>query len=151
MLGARLAVDVGAARIGVARCDSAQLLAMPMATIAAGDEAVQQVADLARQASADAVYVGLPLSLSGAVTASTDAACKFAADLAVAVDPIPVRLLDERLTTRSAAAALRDTGHTARSSKHVIDQAAAIVILEHALAFEQRTGVLAGSGVGQSR
>ena len=151
MLGARLAVDVGAARIGVARCDAAQLLATPMATIAAGDDAVQHVADLAQQAGAGAVYVGLPLSLSGAVTASTQAASEFAHRLAVAMDPIPVRLVDERLTTRSATAALRDAGHTTRSSKPVIDQAAAIVILEHALSIEQRTGELAGSAVGQRR
>ena len=80
--------------------------------------------------------MGLPLSLSGADTASTTDARDFASALARAVD-VPVRLVDERLSTVSAQRALRDAGRRAKGSRPVIDQVAAVIILQNALDFER--------------
>ncbi|MEO8907500.1 MAG: Holliday junction resolvase RuvX, partial [Microbacteriaceae bacterium] len=82
---------------------------------------------------------GLPLSLAGAHTASTDDAVAFAGALADAI-ALPVRLVDERLSTVSAQSALRASGRNAKNSRSVIDQAAATVILQQALDLERGSG-----------
>lgn len=149
MSQARLAIDVGTARIGVARCDVDQIMALPVATLAAGQESLAQVAAAAATHDTDIIYVGLPVSLSGASTRSTAAAVAFARDLAPLVPGCQVRLVDERLTTRTAQRHLADSGRSTRASKAVVDQAAAMVILEHALETEKRTGAPAGIAVGE--
>ena len=89
------------------------------------------------------LVVGLPLSLSGAETPSTQDAKDFAALLAAG--GIPVRLVDERLSTVSAQSALRASGRSSKQSRSVIDQAAAVVILQHALDAERASGAAPGS------
>ncbi|MCU1417199.1 MAG: ruvX, partial [Schumannella sp.] len=82
------------------------------------------------------IVVGLPISLSGRDTASTTDAREFARALAQAVG-VPVRLVDERLSTVTAQRNLREAGRRARGSRPVIDQAAAVIILQNALDFER--------------
>ena len=109
--GARLGIDVGRARIGVARCDAGGLLAVPVETVARsaeGDDDVRRILELAAEFEAIELVVGNPLSLSGATTPSTDDAIAFAERLAAA--GATVRLVDERLSTVSAQQALRATG-----------------------------------------
>ena len=91
---------------------------------------------MAAELEATEVVVGLPLSLSGARTASTDDAVAFAGKLAAQVG-LPVRLVDERLSTVTAQQALRASGRNSRNSRPVIDQVAAVIILQHALDFER--------------
>ncbi|HAQ59227.1 MAG TPA: Holliday junction resolvase RuvX [Microbacterium sp.] len=142
--GVRLGIDVGTARVGVARSDRDGLLATPVETVprASGDP-VTRVAEIARELDAVEIVVGLPISLAGRETASTVDARDFAGALAEASD-VPVRLLDERLTTVTANDALRRSGRTQRASRSIVDQIAAVVLLQQALDVEKRTGLPAG-------
>lgn len=137
--GVRLAIDVGTARIGVARCDALATLAVPVATLMRRQQPVQSIQRLVEEYEAIEVVVGLPLSLSGSETASTADARAVAKQLSAALS-VPVRLVDERLTTVSAARDLRAAGRTSKNSRSVVDQAAAVILLEHALDLERSTG-----------
>lgn len=139
--GTRVGVDVGKVRIGVARCDPSGMLATPVETVARTRDGsdVSRVLALVAEHEAIEIVVGLPLALSGAHTPSTDDAVGFAERLADAGE-IPVRLVDERLSTVTAQAGLRASGRTARNSRSVVDQAAATVILQHALDAERASG-----------
>jgi putative holliday junction resolvase len=139
----RLGVDVGKARVGVARCDPDGMLATPVETVPRAGEPVARIVELARDAAAIELVVGLPLNMSGIDTPSTADARGFAADLAAA-SGLPVRLVDERLSTVSAHAALRDSGRSQRSSRSIVDQVAAVVLLQHAIDVEKRTGTAPG-------
>ncbi len=151
--GVRFGVDVGSVRIGVAKCDPDGMLATPLETIAAGETAIPKIIDLIKEHAPIAVYVGNPLSLNGQVTQSTIEASEFALALVSAISSHPeigeieVRLIDERLSTVSAQRGLHEVGRTQKSSREVIDQAAAIIILEHALESEKRQGDFAGKEV----
>lgn len=141
--GVRIGVDVGKARIGVARCDPDGVLATPVETVPRGDGSVDRIVALCTQHAAMEIVVGLPLNLHGQDTPSTADARTFAAALAAA-SGLPVRLVDERLSTVTAHAALRRTGRTQRSSRSIVDQVAAVVFLQQALDVEKRTGSPAG-------
>lgn len=144
--GVRLGVDVGRARVGVAACDRDGLLATPVATLARGDAGELSFRRLVEEHGAIEVVVGLPLSLSGGDTASTTDARELAAAIAGWVD-IPVRLVDERLSTVSAQRALRAAGRRSKGSRPVIDQVAAVIILQNALDFERSAGRPPGTPV----
>lgn len=144
--GVRLGVDVGRARIGVARCDPDGLLATPVETVPRDDASIGRLIALAGEYDASEILVGLPLNMRGEDTASTTDARAFAAALATA-SAVPVRLVDERLSTVSAHAVLRDSGRSQRSSRSIVDQVAAVVLLQQALDVEKSTGRPAGSPV----
>lgn len=134
--GVRLGIDVGTARIGVARSDLHGMLATPVETVARGDSDLDRIAALIREIEAVEVVVGLPIALSGRDTASTQDARDFAFDLA-SLRLAPVRMVDERLSTVSAHSALRASGRNAKNSRSVVDQVAAVIILQHALDHER--------------
>ena len=142
LLGVRLGIDVGKARVGVSRSDPRGLLASPVETVPRAN-AVARVLELAHEFDAVELVVGLPLSLSGADTASTHDARDFATDLLNA-GTLPVRMLDERLSTVSAQNILRTQGHTAKKQRAIVDQAAAVIILQHLLDSVQAHGRVAG-------
>jgi putative holliday junction resolvase len=146
--GIRLAVDVGSARIGVARCDPGGLLASPLTTIRRGDGDLDGLASLAAGEGAIEVIVGLPTGLSGREGAAAAQARAFAAALAARLAPLPVRMVDERFTTVIAHDALRQGGRGSRARRPVVDQAAAALILQGALDSERTTGEPAGELVG---
>lgn len=130
--GVVVAVDVGTVRVGVAASDLHRILASPVETVTAPGHA--RVAAIVAEREAVLVVVGLPTSLSGkASSASADMARVWAGAFAPLVAPVEVRLVDERLTTLSAAAALRAAGRSARQSRAVIDQAAAVALLQGVL------------------
>lgn len=139
--GVRVGVDVGKARIGVSRSDPDGMLALPVETVprTRNGSDIARIQELVIEYGAAEVIVGLPLSLSGAYTPSTADAIGFAFRLAEACG-LPVRLVDERLSTVSAQSALRASGRTSRNSRSVVDQAAATVILQHALDAERASG-----------
>ncbi len=132
----RVGVDVGTARIGVARSDPHGMLATPVETVERGGDPVARVLGIVAEHEGVEVIVGLPLALSGRETASTLDATTFARELARR-GPVPVRVVDERLSTVSAHSALRASGRNAKNSRSVVDQVAAVIILQHALDFER--------------
>jgi putative Holliday junction resolvase len=146
-------MDVGTVRIGVAKCDPDGMLAVPLETIAAGDRAIARAMEIIKDEQPIVVYVGNPVSLKGEATASTQAAIEFAQALVAQVSQsvetsnVSVRMIDERLSTVSAQRGLHEAGRTHKSSREVIDQAAAIIILEHALESEKRQGDFVGREV----
>lgn len=144
--GVRLGVDPGDARIGVARSDPSGILATPVETVRRGKGDLRRLRQLVAAEQAVEVVVGLPRSLSGGEGPAAAKTREFASRLAERVAPVPVRLVDERLTTVSAEAMLRDQ----RKGQHrraVIDQVAAVVILQHALDTERATGRAPGEVV----
>jgi len=144
--GVRLGVDVGTVRIGVARSDFHGMLATPVETVTRGAADSARIAALVLELEAIEVIVGLPLALSGRHTASTADAVAFAQGLARMVT-VPVRLVDERLSTVSAQAAVRASGRTTKQTRSVIDQVAAVIILQHALDIERARNTPPGSAV----
>lgn len=146
--GVRLAVDVGSARIGVARSDREGLLASPLATVARGRGDLDSIARLAGEDELIEIIVGLPTSLSGNEGPAAADARMFAAALAARLGPVPVRLLDERFTTVIAHDALRQGGRDSRGRRLVIDKAAAALLLQGALDAERSTGRPVGELVG---
>ncbi|MFD1505136.1 Holliday junction resolvase RuvX [Georgenia yuyongxinii] len=148
--GVRLGLDVGTVRIGVARCDPSGILATPVRTVARQKDGsdLAEVVALAREHEAIEVVVGLPRSLSGRQGKSAAAARGYAVRVAATLAPLPVRLVDERLTTVSAHQALHASGRPGRRHREVVDQVAAVMIVEQALEIERRTGVPAGELVG---
>lgn len=147
--GVRIGLDVGSVRIGVAKCDPHGMLATPLITIAAGTNALAEVADLVAEHEAICVYVGKPISLAGKDTASTQSAIQFAQELAVLLKDsrTEVRMIDERLSTVSAQRGMQEVGRSVKQSRDAIDQAAAVVILEHALDSERHADGLVGEVV----
>jgi putative Holliday junction resolvase len=147
--GVRVGVDVGKVRIGISRSDNHGMLATPVETVARdtdGQVDVARIAGIVAELEAIEVVVGLPLALSGAHTASTDDAVRFAEALSRNL-PVPVRLVDERLSTVSAQSALRASGRKAKTQRPVVDQVAATIILQHALDSERASGNPPGSPV----
>ena len=134
----RLAVDVGAARIGLAISEGS--LALPLETVSASADAVSHIREIANSRAVAVIYVGLPLNLRGEFTASTSKAIEFAQQLAEA--GLTVRMIDERLTTKSAQSMLQKAGKKVKESREYIDAQAAALILEFALNSER--GDLAG-------
>ena len=152
--GVRLGVDVGTVRVGVAASDPHGLVATPVETVPrdqtaarnpTGGTDLDRIAAIAAERDAVEVIVGLPISMSGREGPAADAARTYAAALAARLAPVPVRLVDERLTTVSATRELRRAGVGARRGRSVIDQAAASIILQSALDIERGTGVPPGT------
>ena len=147
--GRRLAVDVGRARVGLALSDIDGILASPFATVPRADSLSDTaIAILASVENFDLleIYVGLPISLGGVATASTQDAINVAHALQ-RITEIEVRFVDERLSTVTASANLRLAGRTAKNSRSVIDQEAAAIILEQALAIEKSTSQQPGASI----
>lgn len=125
-----MGIDVGAVRIGVALSEGT--LALAHDTLAFDESAVRLLADLAADKDVGKIYVGLPLSLSGNHTKSTEMAANFASELA-AQTPASVFVIDERLSTVSSQRLLREAGKSAKQSKSMIDAESARAILDFAL------------------
>lgn len=149
--GRRLAVDVGKVRVGLAISDFHGILASPLQNIArqTDDSAtVRLVLEAIADESVIEAYFGLPVSMAGNSSASTADAASLARAFAQA-STIPVRMIDERLTTVSATSALRSSGKNSKDGRKVIDQIAATLILEQALAMEKNLGKQPGVALGE--
>ncbi|MXG90695.1 Holliday junction resolvase RuvX [Nocardioides flavescens] len=151
--GVRLGLDPGDARIGVARSDPSGFLASPVETVKRGRGDLARIVELLREEQDGdpdrvvEVVVGLPRSLSGSEGPAAAKVREWAARLARAVAPVPVRLADERLTTVTAEAMLRDRGRSGARRRAVVDQAAAVVILQHVLDTERTSGTAPGETI----
>ena len=135
-----------AIRGGLAACDPDGLLATPVGTLPRA-RSTAMIVDEARERGARCVYVGLPRHLSGLEGASAAAVRAYAGALARLVAPVEVRLVDERLSTVVAHQALRSVGRSTRQHRQVVDQVAAVVILQDALDAERATGRRPGARV----
>jgi len=136
MSGVWIGVDVGSVRVGVARCDPRGVLAVPVTTLARDtrkNSDISALADLVREYEAVGVVVGLPRTLAGREGESARMARAYGQAVAAAIAPLPVEYVDERLSTVSAQRKL-DAGANlrgARAKRAVIDQAAAVELLQH--------------------
>ena len=130
--GRRLGIDVGTVRIGVAASDPDGILATPVETVRRdrGDRYLRRLGALVDELEVVEVVVGLPRTLADRAGTSAADAIGLAGALADRVTPVPVRLADERLTTVSASRSLREAGVRAREQRAMIDQVAAVVILQ---------------------
>lgn len=142
----RIGIDPGDARIGVARSDPSGFLATPVETVRRGKGDFARIVAILAEVDSEVVevVVGLPRSLSGGEGPAAVKSRVFAGQLARRLAPIQVRLCDERLTTVSAEAMLRDRGRKGGKQRSVVDQAAAVLILQHALDTERATGTPPG-------
>jgi putative Holliday junction resolvase len=138
---------VGTVRIGVAACDPAGLIATPVATVRRGRGDLAELVRLATEREAVEVLVGLPRTLAGREGRAAGEAGAFAQRLADTLGDTPVRLVDERLSTVGAQRDLRASGMDTRRGRSVVDQAAAVIILQSALDEERVTGIAPGRQV----
>lgn len=130
--GRRLGVDVGSVRVGVAMSDPDGVLATPLVTVprdAEGGADLRALAALVAEHEVVEIVVGLPRTLAGREGPAAESARAFAAALAEVV-AVPVALADERLTTVVATRQLRASGRPGRRQRAVVDQAAAVAILQ---------------------
>ncbi|MEU6699368.1 Holliday junction resolvase RuvX [Pseudonocardia sp. NPDC046786] len=133
--GRRLGIDVGAVRVGVAMCDPDGILATPVETVPRGDRddgdepAVRRIAELVAEHDVVGVVLGLPRDLRGEDGPAARAAREFATALQAGLD-VPVELTDERMTTVVATRQLAGRGVKGRRQRAVVDQAAAVQILQ---------------------
>ena len=140
--GVLLAVDLGSTRVGVAACDRDRILAYPVETLPADEDLPDRLAGLVRELHAVAVIVGNPLALDGSVGIAAQGVLAQARVLAAKVG-VPLWLVDERMSTAEAHQRLRSAGRNAKTSRQVVDAAAAVGILEsvlHALAHGRTIG-----------
>ena len=135
--GVRIGVDVGKVRVGVARSDPDGILATPLTTLARDltgtvtpPADITALAALVSEYDAVEVIVGLPVTLAGTEGLAASDARDYAQSLARAVQPVPVRLTDERMTTVVASRRLSERGVRGRRHRAVVDQVAAVEILQ---------------------
>jgi putative Holliday junction resolvase len=144
--GVRLGVDVGKVRVGVAICDPDGILASPLATLARDlndddDDVPSDIRELARLVERHEtveVVVGLPVTLAGREGPAAAHVRAYAARLAEKIAPVPVRLTDERMSTVVATRRLSERGVRGRRQRAVVDQAAAVEILQSWLNAQRR-------------
>jgi len=136
--GRRIAFDYGDVRIGVATSDADSIVCSPLTTLKATDKSLlKSISEILAEIDPVQIFVGKPALLSGKEGAATDKALQFA-DLLRGITGVEIVMVDERLSTVTAARNLRDSGKTARESKASIDMAAAVGILEFAIELEKR-------------
>ena len=136
--GRRIAFDYGDVRIGVATSDADSIICSPLTTLKSSDKSLlKSIAEIFLEIQPIQIFVGRPALLSGKEGAATDKAVAFA-DVLRGITEIEVIMIDERLSTVSAARNLREAGKSAKDSKDSIDMAAAVGILEFAIDLEKR-------------
>lgn len=135
--GVRLGLDWGGARIGVAACDASGMLAYPVETVSAASDPYPRLLQLVEDYRPVAIVMGLPLTLAGVPGIAAQAIGAQATALARLVAPVGVYLIDERLTTAAATKRLRAAGRDSRRQRGVVDQVAAMAILEQVLDAER--------------
>ena len=136
--GRRIAFDYGDVRIGVAVSDPDSILSSPLTTLRATEKNLSsQISQIFVEIEPVTIYVGRPALLSGNDGVATEKANAFV-QLLRSITEVPIEMIDERMSTISAARNLRDAGRNAKESKNAIDMAAAVAILDFAIDIEKR-------------
>jgi putative Holliday junction resolvase len=136
--GRRIAFDFGDVRIGVATSDADSIICSPLTTLKSSDKSLlKSITEIFLEIQPIQIFVGRPALMSGKDGAATEKAIAFA-ELLRGITDIEVIMVDERLSTVSAARNLRESGRNAKDSKDAIDMAAAVGILEFAIDLEKR-------------
>ncbi|MBQ0994276.1 Holliday junction resolvase RuvX [Micromonospora sp. H61] len=144
--GVRIGVDVGQVRVGVSRSDPDGILATPLVTLArdltaAPDAVPSDLAELAAlvvEHEAVGVVVGLPVNLAGKHGPAAVHVKAYADRLVDVIAPVPVTLTDERMSTVVASRRLAERGVRGKRQRAVVDQAAAVEILQSWLDAQRR-------------
>ena len=135
--GRRIAFDYGDVRIGVAVSDPDSILCSPLTTLKANDKTVfTQIEEILAEIEPVQLFVGNPALLSGKDGTASEKAVTFAQQLRE-ISTVEVIMVDERMSTVSAARNLRDSGKNAKEAKNSIDMAAAVAILEFAIELQK--------------
>jgi putative Holliday junction resolvase len=142
-IGTRIGFDFGEKRIGVATSDPESILVSPHATILNDEKLIEKLKEIFRHIKPIYAVVGNPRHLSGENSSKSVQAIEFA-KLIQSIFSGPIYLVDERLSTSNAYAQMREVGKNSKDSKAVIDQIAAVNILESAILNEK-----AGTSVGE--
>lgn len=145
--GVRLGVDVGTVRVGVAVSDPEGILATPVVTLArdeAADRDIDELVAMVADRDVVEVAVGLPKMLRGADGAAARAARRYATALAARIAPVPVVMVDERLTSVQANRIFDDRKVSTKARRAVVDQLAAVTILQVRLDALRSTGQARG-------
>ncbi|AIY00566.1 hypothetical protein ART_0967 [Arthrobacter sp. PAMC 25486] len=149
--GVKLGVDVGMVRVGLASCDPNGILATPVKTLSRDTKRNSDIKVVVKEAAAREavqIFVGLPRTMKGEEKASAQMARSYATTLVALLQEagldVPVRLIDERLTTVSAHQALHKAGLDSREHRKVVDQVAAVEILQHAIDMQKARNANAG-------
>ena len=138
--GMRLGVDFGVARTGLAKVQLPGGVVVPIKTVATSWDIADEIADLVDELGIEIVYVGMPKLMSGSYGESARKVMQFARELSELARDVPIYLVDERLTTVAAHQKLHQAGKTTRDFKEIVDQQAAVEILQHAVNMEVANG-----------
>ena len=133
-----LGVDWGEARIGLAVSDETGTIASPYKVIPNDADAAKAVVNAAAVTGAEEIVIGYPLTLTGAEGPAAERVRNFARDVQSRVS-VPIKLVDERFTTKAAEAKLRAAGASADRIKKTADAAAAALILQTYLDVSKKT------------
>ena len=127
-----LGIDYGDARIGIAATDPLGILAHPVETIEIRKtDPIERIAELVTARSIKTLVIGLPLNLDGEEGPAAEKARSMGQKITRRLPDLPLIYVDESMTTVTAASKLREAGRSARRQKSIIDQAAAVEILEN--------------------
>lgn len=136
--GRRIAFDYGDVRIGVAVSDPDSILASPLTTLKSDSKSLpKEILAIFEEIEPVQIFVGKPALLSGNLGSASEKAEEFAKRLAALID-VEILMVDERMSTVSAARNLREAGKNAKDSKSSIDMAAAVAILEFGIEIQKR-------------
>jgi len=133
-----LGVDWGEARIGLAVSDETGTIASPYKVIPNDERAAAAVVNAASITGAEEIVVGYPLTLTGEEGPAAERVQGFARELQRRVS-VPIKLVDERFTTKAAEEKLRAAGASRHKLKKSADAAAAALILQTYLDVSKRT------------
>jgi putative Holliday junction resolvase len=135
--GRRLGIDFGQARIGLAICDLDGLVATPFTTLKNDKSLFIKLGEVIEEYSIVGIYLGKPKHLSGVEGATVELVASFAERFAESFD-IPITYVDERLTSGAAEKLLKNAGKNSKESRGLVDQLAAVAILELGIQIEKR-------------
>ena len=135
--GRRLGIDFGLARIGVAICDSDGLIATPLTTLKNDKKIFSELAEIIQSQNIVGIFVGKPKQLSGVEGATVELVAAFSERLMESFG-LPITYVDERLTSNAAEKLLKSARKNSKESRGLIDQLAAVAILELGIQIEKR-------------
>lgn len=136
--GRRLGIDYGQARVGLAISDSDGLVATPLTTLKNDRTLMTKLGEIIEEHQIKGIYLGKPKHLSGVEGATAEVVATFAARFMESFD-IPIKYVDERLTSGHAEKLLKSAGKSTKESRGLVDQLAAVAILELGIQIEKRS------------